>query len=979
MVPTGWRGPLVALALGATIVLVGREVTPRVVVEMNLRKADAQVHVNPTRVLLALAKDALLCEASENQKKRALEIGRAAVRLARGDHPLLREIGWRAFEPGLPAQEYVTSSREMTLVFEIPPGLKATGPVVRVTSAGRTLCGAETSADGAVARADVKLRDNESLAVDIDFAVAIGGAGAVTEPIARGVRLVQSTRGPLLRLRAGDALHELRDDGTLALKIPIGTPLAVEVSDDRGLAGVQWAVDGITHEPVKWPDAVGAATRVASLPADLVARAANSRTIDLRATNSNRLMTRASVTIRVRDPGVPMIGGARVGDQRLLDGGAIDVSERSLKLLLTVATGEDASGLRVAWDDQPLHTHVDGQDVFAVLDSAVEGVRALEVSANGVPVLRARIRFDWSAPEVAAVLDPGRFARDLEVKRPAHEVPVGAIVSTTIADEIGLDRMSIEWAPEGPALEALDDPEPESREGETLRAWTRRVRCSMPGEGRIRISGADRAGNRTTIHEFRLRVADPMADRVVTVNGWPFPGTKPIATPEPRLVVTSEGGIDLDGMAFVLLDPSRGSGLVGRSVLGRTERPRMLTATVDIDRTVPSGATLIGVLSRNDQELARGSFIVDYSRPRFQVTQLTRSGGTDDEPRYLAEPGQRVAVLLTDDVEVDAGTIGVIQGATIEEVTGTREISVWLVLKEVFEEAIVLRAADVAGNVAELRFEVVAPGSAQPDEGSETTPTSRQVAPKAAPDGGPPAPDPPATLDDVRGAPRVTHPALGTFHLVGTESLGAPFYLAEHELLVKEWRIFVAQLSGRSNDALAKAAASLLNYNTERLQNGEDEPLAGTTIELVRAYVRWANDIAPDYGIWRVPTVAQWQFAAGRGLHPQAVYPTTAGHTSGNDLANLGTGGALFGRAFLTAREMPKQSLQPGAFGLRAMPGSLYEWVIDGSGAQQRLRLVGGSAFSPKEACRLDSAPKSQQGVEDYERGLRLALLPRRR
>jgi len=81
----------------------------------------------------------------------------------------------------------------------------------------------------------------------------------------------------------------------------------------------------------------------------------------------------------------------------------------------------------------------------------------------------------------------------------------------------------------------------------------------------------------------------------------------------------------------------------------------------------------------------------------------------------------------------------------------------------------------------------------------------------------------------------------------------------------------------------------------------------------------------------------------------------------------------LFGRDPIAFQEMPKRVPQPGAYGIRAMAGSLYEWVSDARG---QLMLIGGSAFSTKEACHLDASLRALYEVSEYERGLRLVLLP---
>jgi hypothetical protein len=983
-----WRGPLAFVLLSVAIAILARDLVPKISTEFRIRKANEMVSHNPARALQALEKSA--AEASERQREIGLQVARDAMARLRGDRPLLRQVGPYPFDPAALAQPYVTANNEMMLTFELPQTLKPFGPRIRVSTEGQDLCEVHLSEDGTTGRGEVPLSRGESLVADVDLVCPVGAYGVISTPIAHGLRLVQKSEGPTLRLRAGERVFVLREGQIERLQVARGTRLQVELNDGLGLRDLAWSVDGVAHDPFDWSDERNAFTRTASLPEDLTSQSANRRAIELKASNTIGLPTRAAIDLLVRDPGVNPIAAATIDRRRLEDAAIIHSAEKSLQLVVTMAKGELPEDLVVVWDDRPQRAHVTGQDVTAVLSADLEGIRQLVLQARDQTLVRASVHFDWTPPTVIAVLDPGRFSRDLEVRRALHEAPIGSVVSVTIADAMGLDRPLVNWAHEGGALEEVVDPD--LPDPPSQRSWTRRFRCAEAGEGVVRVFGSDLAGNRTTTHEYRVRVADPMEGRVVTVNGRPFSPTNALQCSEARLVVRTEGGIDVDGLGFFVFDPAQQNAELGHVLLERGDQAKTRQGTIDLGFLGTSGRTVLGVLSRNERQLLKGEIVFDFAAPVFRVVDLEAAGERDGVPGYFAEPGQQVSLSLSDDVAIDFSSISVLSGATIEGLLPTKDdVGVVLVLPAVLEEPVVVKAADEAGNVGELRFDVIVRREAESRPRDAERPPSRPSAPqpRPSPDGSPPPPEHPAPLEELQSAQKITHPALGSFVLVSKngDPFVPPFYVGEHELRVKEWRTFVSHLQqrgaaslvarGGNPQALVSEAVKVLNFNTNVQQTkGEEEPLAGTTSDLVRAYVTWANEIGRDRGVWKVPSLLQWQLAAGRALHPNALYPITATFSAGNDLSNQGNGGALFARDIIAVREMPKRALLPGAFGIHAMPGSLYEWVVDSQG---RLRLTGGSMTSPKEACRLDAPPLSEHALKDYQRGLRLVLLPRAR
>jgi hypothetical protein len=975
----GVAGPLAALLLVVAIAWLIAEVLPAIRVEARLRRAATLMASNPIRGFAALEKGSSAEKISRRQQERGADLAREAVDRVCEGRPLLKMVGAHPFDPGSTSRPYVTASRDMMLTFELPRGLRDLGAQVRVSDGVRELCEVRFSEDGTQGRGEVPLPNAGTVVADVDLVCPVGVYGTVTSPIARALQFSHQAHGPTVKVRAGTRLDALKEGEPLRLQVARGTPLRLELADELGLGELQWTLDGVAHDPFDWSEKAESSTGAVDLPPDLTAEPSASRVLEFKASNSIGTTTRVVVELLVREPSAAPVVLARVEAGEIKDGSTMLVGEKSLTLTVTMAKGELPEDLAVLWGDRPQKTHVNGRDVSALLEAESEGPRALSLSVRGNTVLRATIRFDWTPPVVKMILDPGTPARELEVHRGVHDVPIGSILELALFDLGGLHRELTEWSIDA-ELEEIADPDAASRPVENVQLWTRRFRSTRCGDVRLRVGAWDLAGNRSTIHEYRVRVADPMEGRTIMLNGRPFVRGGVAHSRETRFTVRSEGGIDIDGLVFSLLDPEQRNAPLGQTTLERGDVAGVRTGIVDLSFVATSGRKIIGILSRNERELLRGDVIVDFTPPTFKVISRDEAGAGDEALRYFGKGGDHVSLTLTDDVEVDVTTISALQGAYIVHVQPGKETAVILELPAVIEEAVVLSASDLAGNHGEIRFEIVAPPEPGSQPASRRDPASR---PSTDPQSAPEVPS--AKLADLAGRERFTHPLLGPFSLVPVKEPGVPFYIGERELTVKDWRAFLQQMQGAPSgsrddpkvarqQAIAAEAARLLARNTRVLKKDDDEPLAGATAELVKAYVGWANVVAGDQGSWRVPTAVQWKLAAGRALHPEAVYPTTASSPNGADLTNEGTGGAFFGHDYLTAQEMPKRDYAAGAFFLRGMAGSLYEWVSDAQGA---FRLIGGSAVSPKEACRLDAHLRSGIEVADYERGFRLVLIPR--
>jgi formylglycine-generating enzyme required for sulfatase activity len=157
------------------------------------------------------------------------------------------------------------------------------------------------------------------------------------------------------------------------------------------------------------------------------------------------------------------------------------------------------------------------------------------------------------------------------------------------------------------------------------------------------------------------------------------------------------------------------------------------------------------------------------------------------------------------------------------------------------------------------------------------------------------------------------------------------FAIGETDVTVAQWGAFVAA-TGRP-DGLGCAYSGLAGDETARASwrhlgfaQGTDEPVVCVSWNEAQAYVRWlSNKTGRAY---RLPTEAEWEYAARAGT--STVYPW--GDTASHDRANYGaetccssaTGGA--DRWLYTS---PVRSFPANAFGLYDMIGNVWQWTQD--------------------------------------------------
>ncbi|QTR48613.1 SUMF1/EgtB/PvdO family nonheme iron enzyme [Candidatus Thiothrix anitrata] len=162
-------------------------------------------------------------------------------------------------------------------------------------------------------------------------------------------------------------------------------------------------------------------------------------------------------------------------------------------------------------------------------------------------------------------------------------------------------------------------------------------------------------------------------------------------------------------------------------------------------------------------------------------------------------------------------------------------------------------------------------------------------------------------------------------------TLTKPYKLAKTEVTVAQFRAFV-DATGYKTTAEEKGSCwswadgwkevkgnSWLKLGFEQ---GEDHPVACVSWDDAQAYVDWLKKETQN--LYRLPTEAEWEYAARGGK--EGAYPW--GQSIGKDNANCS--GNLCGDQF--EYTSPVGSFAANPFGLKDMHGNVWEWVSDWKG-----------------------------------------------
>lgn len=184
--------------------------------------------------------------------------------------------------------------------------------------------------------------------------------------------------------------------------------------------------------------------------------------------------------------------------------------------------------------------------------------------------------------------------------------------------------------------------------------------------------------------------------------------------------------------------------------------------------------------------------------------------------------------------------------------------------------------------------------------------------------------------------------------------LRQPFYMGVHEVTQAQWQ-------------------AVMGANPSQFQGDTSRPVEGVSWDDVQAFIAKLNEIEGE-GIYRLPTEAEWAYAAQAG-----------GTTRASEDREVSPAGAWC-EANSAGGTHPVGQHPPNAWGLYDMHGNVWEWVQDwygpytpelaiepqGPSAGIHRVLRGGSWFTPAVKCRATARSRWPADDRDADIGLRL-------
>lgn len=133
------------------------------------------------------------------------------------------------------------------------------------------------------------------------------------------------------------------------------------------------------------------------------------------------------------------------------------------------------------------------------------------------------------------------------------------------------------------------------------------------------------------------------------------------------------------------------------------------------------------------------------------------------------------------------------------------------------------------------------------------------------------------------------------------------FYLGKYEITQKQWEAVMGTKPWQ-------------NFNYEYLQDHPDHPAENISWEGVQVLIQRLNEVA-GAGIYRLPTEAEWEYAARAG--------TTTRWSFGNNASELGDYAWFVKTLEDGFGSAPVGTKLPNPWGLHDMYGNVSEWVHD--------------------------------------------------
>lgn len=160
----------------------------------------------------------------------------------------------------------------------------------------------------------------------------------------------------------------------------------------------------------------------------------------------------------------------------------------------------------------------------------------------------------------------------------------------------------------------------------------------------------------------------------------------------------------------------------------------------------------------------------------------------------------------------------------------------------------------------------------------------------------------------------------GTFQVGSTDSirddvprhsitLTKPFYIGKCEVTQKEWR-------------------DVMGNNPSKYQ-GDDRPVTNVSWDDAQRFIQRLNE-KEGKTIYRLPTEAEWQFAARGGTHSKGYIFSGSNNMTEVAVCSENSAGEI----------KPVGTKRPNELGIYDMSGNVFEWCSDWYGARDRSDVV---------------------------------------
>jgi formylglycine-generating enzyme required for sulfatase activity len=161
------------------------------------------------------------------------------------------------------------------------------------------------------------------------------------------------------------------------------------------------------------------------------------------------------------------------------------------------------------------------------------------------------------------------------------------------------------------------------------------------------------------------------------------------------------------------------------------------------------------------------------------------------------------------------------------------------------------------------------------------------------------------------------------------------FYLQDREVTVSQWQRFVAASGYKSEAETSGGAYALEDYiwsqsreytwKNPGFEQDKAHPVAGITYTDALAFVKWLND--QGRYTYRLPTEAEWEYAARAGESRAFSTGACLGSADANVDANASWGDCPSGKA--STGTVAGGTFKPNAWGIYDMHGNVAEWCLD--------------------------------------------------